>query len=170
MRPTSTIFLSRFLCAANRRAISLIELLMVLVIVAILATIAITGYQGALDNSELKIVMPSFQKELKELQAEAEKKSAIIVADFENGTAMIHIRITADGQTETRDLDLKERYTLHRALVFMDAEWPDGATSPRTFTFFPNANTQGPAIEFGTGHALVKITPVGKGQITWDYE
>lgn len=153
-----------------RRGISLIELLVVLVIVAILATIAITGYQGALDNSELKIVIPRFQSDLRELQMEAEKRSAVVVLEFEEGTTIMHVRVTIAGQTEARVMDLKERYMLHRPLAFHDAEWPDGATSPRTFTFFANADTQGPSIEFGTGHALVKITPVGKGQIKWDYE
>lgn len=152
------------------RAVSLVELLIVLVIILILAGIAIVGYQGSLDNSELKIVLPHLQKELLGLQAEAEKKSATIVTDFEKGTTMMHIAVTANGRTETRDFDLKERFLLKRPLIFLEAEWPDGSTTPRTFTFFPSANTQGPKMQFGTGHAMVEFSPSGKGQIHYDYK
>lgn len=154
----------------HQKGVSLIELLIVLVIILILAGIAITGYQGSLDNSELKVVMPRFEKMLRDLQSEAEKKSATIVVDFVHGTTDMQIAVTANGQTETRDVELNANFLLNRPLVFLDAEWPDGSTSPRTFTFFPNAATQGPKLEFGTGNAMVEITPVGKGQITWEYK
>lgn len=146
---------------------SLVELLVCVVIIAILTGISLVCYQGSVDASDFRYAMPQIAKNLDGLQQVANEQNAVVKAEFVANTATVRLSVTVKGKTEESVMDLSANQLLHRPLVFRGYEWPDGTKSPRTFTYYPNAQAQGGIVYFGTGFAAGKIRLRG-GRVDWD--
>lgn len=144
-----------------RRAFSLIELLVCVAIISVLVGISFTAYQGALDNSDLKYAAPLVTGMLDSLRAEAGSKGSTITVDFQIGSTSCFVTKRKGSEVTTETLDCKEAGIIKRPLRFLRYKWPDGATTPATFTFTGSAKPQGGTVFFGTGNAETAIQVEG---------
>jgi prepilin-type N-terminal cleavage/methylation domain-containing protein len=140
---------------------SLIELLVCVAIVAILASISIVSYHGALDSSDLKYAAPAVVGTLDHLREEASRNQSSITVDFNIGTNTCLIT-KRRGTVETSSTEpLGSAGIIKRPLRFLRYEWPDGAHTPARYTFTGNSAPQGGKVFFGTGNAETTIEIVG---------
>ena len=146
---------------------SLLELLICVAIVAILASISIVSYQGALDNSDLKYTAPVVAGRLDGMRQEAARKQCSITVDFNIGSAswVMTRRKGAEETSVTESLDSEG--IIRRRLRFLRYEWPDSTSTPARFTFVGNSAPQGGKLFFGTGHAETAIEILG-GRVSCD--
>ena len=147
---------------------SLLELLMCVAIVSILCSICIVGYQGSLDTSDMKTSLPSIARELNEYQKVARDENKIVTVEFMLGTPTMRVIFgTGDDDDRIEEHDFKNQGLLKRKLVFRKYRWPDGASMPATYTYYPNGSIMGGTVTFGSGYAEGQIL-VQENHITWD--
>jgi prepilin-type N-terminal cleavage/methylation domain-containing protein len=142
---------------AASRGFSLIELLVCAAIVAILAGISIVSYQGALDNQDLKYTAPVVAGKLERLRNNAAAKGFSATVEFQIGTQQ-WIETRRKGDTVSSSTESVASYGLiRRRLRFLRYEWPDGSSTPPTFTFTGGSSPQGGTVYFGTWQAETAI-------------
>ena len=146
----------------SKHGFTLIETLVSLAIVAILCSIGFVYYQGAVDGSDLKVAIPGIVSTLDGLRSQAIDKKAVIVVEFVEGEPRIQYTVKAEGAEPTAgESNFKSAGILKRPAAFREYRWPDGSNKPRTFTFFPNGNSQVGRVEFGTAYASRSIYLIG---------
>lgn len=136
------------------RAYSLIELLMCIAIIGILCSIGVVSYQGAVDMAALREAIPSLQRTLNSYKIVAREANTVVRVEFIIGTNRIRVTkgTDIDGESTFEEEVIGENI-LKKKFKFTGYEWPDGAKTPATFTFFPDANPQGGKVIFGSGFA-----------------
>lgn len=139
------------------RAYSLIELLVCVVIIAILTTISLCYYQGAIDQSDLKYTAPGLARSLEKSRESAQASGEIITFEFEIGSGKFRETHRKGSETTTVDRELVNEGIIKRPIRFLGYEWSDGSKTPVTFTFFPNADPQGGTLKLGTRWAETTI-------------
>ncbi|MCX7766958.1 MAG: prepilin-type N-terminal cleavage/methylation domain-containing protein [Candidatus Sumerlaeia bacterium] len=140
------------------RGFSLIETLVCAVIVAILASIGLVSYQGAVDYSDLKGMVPGIVEDLTTYQKTASEKNVKVTVEFVIGTGKIRAEFRSGEEVVAfEERDYSEKGLLKQSFVFRSYKWPDGSRTPATFTFFPAANPIGGAVTYGSGFAEVEI-------------
>lgn len=143
---------------------SLIELLVCVAIISILVSIAVVNYWGALDNTAVKEITPSIVQSLERLRKESVEKSCITTVEFAMGDSRWLVTTKQGTGVTTTTQAVGELSTLKRKLRFTRYQWPDGASTPATFTFFPNTSPQGGTVYFGSSHAEAAIK-IWNGQV-----
>lgn len=137
---------------------SLIETLVCAVIVAILASIGLVCYQGAVDNMDLKFYVPQIVEELNNYQKSAGEKNVTITVEFVIGTGKIKAEFRSGTDVVMfEERDYSNQGLLKRKFVFRSYRWQDGSHTPATFTFFPSANPVGGKVTYGSGFAEAEI-------------
>jgi len=144
---------------ARTKGFSLLELLVCVAIVGILSSICVVSYHGAMDMADIKGSLPIIIGHLNGYQKTAREEKLIITVEFLEGTSKI--RVTTQGEEEedngSGEYDFNMQGLLKRKLVFRKYKWPDGAASPPTFTYYPDAAPVGGKVFFGTGFAEVSF-------------
>lgn len=143
--------------SARLAGFTLIEQLMCVVIIAILTTISISCYQGALDNSDIKYASPAVAGRLEQLRKEAEQNAMMITVEFKLGEAAWTVKRRKGSEESTGQESLEGESLIRRRLRFLRYQWPDAAKTPATFTFLANKAPQGGTVYFGTGRAETAI-------------
>jgi Tfp pilus assembly protein FimT len=147
----------RALPLPSTAAHSLIELLVCVAIVAILTSISLVYYQGALDQADLKFVGPALARQLNELRTGAAERASSITVEFEIGTSHYKVTERKAGTITESAVDMKESGLLRRSHTFRRFEWPDGSETPATFTFIGTTPPQGGILYIGTALAEARI-------------
>ena len=139
-------------------AFSLIEIIICVAIISILVSIGVVSYQGSVDSSELKNVVPALLLHLKDCDKTAKENKVKVVVEFLIGTGKVRISIGRGSETVAiSERDFNKTGILKRKLLFRSYRWPDGSRSPATFTYFPDAQPQGGEVRFGSGFAEARI-------------
>jgi prepilin-type N-terminal cleavage/methylation domain-containing protein len=137
---------------------SLIEILICVAIITVLVSIGVVQYQGAVDMSEMKFAVPEILKDLESYHKLAVEKNSIVTVEFVMGTSALNVYLGSGTQGVLySERNFKNSGLLKRKLNFREYRWPDGASTPTTFTFFPAAQAQGGVVTFGSGFAEVDI-------------
>lgn len=117
----------------------LIEILVCAVIVAILASIGLVCYQGAVDNMDLKFFDPEIVEGLTTYQKAATEKNVTVKVEFVIGTGKIRAEFRSGTDVVSfEETDYSKQGLLKRKFVFRSYKWPDGSHTPATFTFSPH--------------------------------
>jgi prepilin-type N-terminal cleavage/methylation domain-containing protein len=149
--PVYRIFLIRVL------GFSLLELLVCVCIVSILSTIALVGYQGSVDSSSIKTGISGVLSSLNYSNV-AREKNEIITVEFLLGTSKIRVtRDSGSGEPKSKVINISSANLLKKKLGFRSYKWPDGATKPATFVFYPDSRPIGGIVTFGTPFAHADI-------------
>lgn len=143
-----------------RRAFSLIELLVCVVIIAILSTISINCYWGAIEQTELKWVVPSLVSRLEGLRKEAVENEIVITVEFKMKESAFTVTRRKGDVTKAEEIPFnhdEQEGILRRRLCFTKYEWPDGSSTPPTFTFPGKSAPQAGKVHYGTSRAEAAI-------------
>lgn len=91
-----------------RRAVSLIEMLVCLAIISIVSVIGMTYHQGALDQGDLKFVMPKVVDRLRLAQQLSRDIGAKIVIEVPRGESVIKITVTKGDPVDPVEWDISQ--------------------------------------------------------------
>lgn len=149
-----------------QKAVSLVELLVCVVIVAILSGISLTYYQGAVDYQDLKYTAPQLAKRLDNLREQATGGNTVEVT-FHIGEPAYTVTWKKAGEVLKEErVELEAHGLLKRPHRFRKYEWADGETEPATMTFAGDSKPLGGAVTLGTAFAEVKIRVSGSHVIS----
>lgn len=95
----------RKLRGRSSRAVSVLELLICLAIIAILTLISLAYHGGALDASDIRYVMPKVKAVLRSMQGLTDSLGAKTTAEFIDGEPIIKITIQKGDPVEPTELD-----------------------------------------------------------------
>jgi Tfp pilus assembly protein FimT len=146
-----------FKSRTSLRATSLIELLVCVAIIATLSTIATVCYTGAIDQGDLRNAVPSLVRQLEQLKHDASESGQTIIVEFNVGTTDYTVTTRKGEEVITTKSSVVSHGLLRRPLKFRSYKWPEGGSTPSTFTFAGDSAPQGGILVIGTGYAEAEV-------------
>lgn len=142
----------------RRKGFSLIETLVCIGILMVLASVALMSYQGAVDMQDLKRAVPAILDDIQMCEKISKEMNSIVTIRFILGKPELQVCIGNEKDPATSyTKNYSDRGILKRKFTFREYKWPDGNSSPATFTFFPETQAEGGVVKFGSGFAEAKI-------------